>query len=441
MDKLSDEDLETLLKRSSRLINTDGRAEGSDIYQANALVRVLLYDCSIKPRDFRISDGYFDFELRQLLGNLDPEGDIVRQYRDEIGKRKAEYGKAEWDSYDVVFPLNLDFEYTDELQEWDFRGIHIKEISKESWENLVPVTEANLINESKEVRLHMLPLFSKSPNSFEDMTYWKTEHEAHEPGYVVSEANDIITSFLGKINLSLRYENDRYREINQSIWRKGRSEILPPFVYILLNNREIVDIQTHPNATPRETVEIKSRERKKFENLMNYFPDFGSDKSKKDRVLISSLKLFQRGMTEPDQSVAFLEFWRCLETLTQSESGDTSKDIIERGAKFLSTNEDIEYERRYNILIEVRNNIVHQGAGVSVNQSDISLLKQICEPIFNLYSNPKLTHWNLEDYEFAIKDAHLNQNRLRHLQKIRERKIEDAEHKLDLLHDIERILK
>jgi hypothetical protein len=165
-------------------------------------------------------------------------------------------------------------------------------------------------------------------------------------------------------------------------------------------------------------------------------PVLGNDECEIDSELIPGLHFFLSGMTNPDDTGAFLDFWRGLEILTLSEPGDVTRDIVERAVVPIRPEDQYLFDKHVDRIVDTRNDLVHGNVDTDVTQADLNLLKQLHETLLDLYIHNR-EEWSTSDVRFILHDCGVgDEDKLAQQKEARLRNIEKIEREIELIDNL-----
>jgi len=412
-------------------------------------IPVLMKDVCITTKSMRCSSATIKREMISLLSKLKSDDDPAESFYEGIGEIKSKLKEKKTKEYVVAFPLNIDFESDglDTLVSFDNTFFRIAE---EEWkESYVPDYEGIdpesvlKINEeiSKEsdhrdvMLLQIAESVEESPNALTEphYTYWTSSCWARESQYALNHTWRAINNVLSRINFSYFYNKTNRKFGHQGIWPSRWADLREPYISFVYKDGDLVKYGTSKDPTLREPFVIEERNDEQFHELFSEIPNF-QEEEKVDEDIVDSLSHFQSGITNPDYTNAFFDFWRAIEVLAQTNQNHTTNDVMDRAQSHLKWSEPKVKEQRTKILLNRRNKHVHEGLNESSSVHERNFLKMIFEKMFVLYMS-KRTEWSESDFSLVLSKGGASREALQRSINQREREVEVLNQFLEMLTD------
>jgi hypothetical protein len=334
----------------------------------------------------RVSLETVDFTVRTALRNAKDSSNPVRSVDDEIKEFATYIKRGDFDSYDIIFPLNMSD--VDELpRSFEIGGHKVEFIPSDKWESEFkePASEMVLGGGRDEM---LFEFFKDSENGWwtDYLTFWKIECESNDAKYAMDMALDIIVLLLAKINYSYhvwRFPPVRARgPFPRTRWSRLRKPFLLLAFQEEIEGYNIIDVE-------RRRPEVFEWHDDDFTSRFNRLPNFSFEEDDIGELLINALLAYQRGITESDEQQSFFAFWRGVEKLAQQERNQSVETAVKRGIFALEHLEPDAYDPVLdsveNKIHELRNEITHEGVHISVPEVHREYLKLIFDGLFELY--------------------------------------------------------
>lgn len=438
-------ELDDIIREAIKYI--DKESEGlkvniNDSRKFNLLLQLILENEEIGlekfQKKFRVSMETIGRRIAKLLNDIKKEDRPVPIFYESINKIKKELGKKNYKKYTIGFPLNFRFGATalspptDKFSSFSVLDYTINNISFKRWQKKFSSTS---IEKNKDVKAYQEYL-EKIPNKLQDpmVTYWEIDIEAIDASYAANETDKVLEILLGIINFILYHGEVRLFRFLISPWERRLSNIRMPFVYIVLENNNYKTSYFNEDMSERKPVSIITYKRKRFENLLPIIPSL-NPKNRIDTILMMAFRSYQQGMTKENIGESFLDFWRCLETLTLKEENESNRVALNRAHNICDI-EITKFSRKMELdIINKRNSIVHRGLDVVITNEDQNFIKILVEDLFFFYMNNK-EEFSYKDFLFVLNNISENKSNMQYKKREKERQIELLDKSIRMLEDV-----
>lgn len=287
-------------------------------------------------------------------------------------------------SYVYFFPLNLKFsgEHVSHsliniLKLFNLRRIDFEELS-EIFDSLISGPLENK-NESTSFRLVNEIHVMNEPPKKEVLDYLKDhnlilalEVKAKNSGYSTSHALFKFESFLGFLSFAEYISMTKFFAFESDVFNNIHYDEL----VILTNNRI-----TWPQKHMLTSLKVNSKKDVEFQNYNNLLAMYDKIKGITNKSLWQLLEklffLYYKASNENKTEYAFLNYWIIAETIIKADNKAKSNEEMKSIMKFVIGDHII--QKRIDFLDRKRNNVVHRGETVTVDERD--LMKIIAEQL------------------------------------------------------------
>ncbi|WP_152424848.1 HEPN domain-containing protein [Natronococcus jeotgali] len=419
-----DEELKILIREAAEVLDENGRTSFENSNRIEKLLAFIIEKLHFPRRRYGISGKRFEHEMRNIIGQIDPEEDIESKFQESINELKRKLGTSEEEKYSVIFPLPIKTSSINKYK-FEFHGATIKQIEDERGIDLLETAQKDISFGSG---------FQDSPYEVStESTFWKINIPSNDPYFAIERAEFILNTFLAELNYLHHKETViNYENTSSGPWPKSWSDIIFPFCILVFRNEEFVVAEFSEDSRPRNPVIIDQWVLDEIDNL----PRFCDEDYEIDEQLISGLHFFFDGITNPDRISSFLDFWRGLETLTLSEPGDSSSDITNRAATVIRPDDEEFFRKHIDRIVDIRNGLVHGNTDIDVSQADLNLLKNLHESLISHYVY-KRGEWSKSDIKFVLHKCEVGkEERIQQQKEARMLNREKIEREIDILDEL-----
>lgn len=416
----------------------DGTYDSRVSSKFHTFLPVLMRDVGVTPESMRCTNRSIKSEMINLLSKLKSDENPVESFYGRIDEVKSNLKERDIEEYVVAFPLNFCLE-TGNFDTMSAFDTTFCRIDNEDWEdNYIPDYEgidpkdvlritddgSSEPDHQKAMLLEVAKSVKESPNALTQpyYTYWKASCWAREALYALNYIWNAIENVLSRINFAYFYSRVNETFGYQGVWPNRWADLREPYIAFIYKNGDLVKHGTSRDPTLRERFVIEERKSERFTEIFSDIPDFQEGENV-DENMIDSLSHFQSGITNPEYTDAFFDFWRAIEVLVQTNREDTTSDVMHRAQSHLKWPEPKVEEQRTKILRNQRNEHVHEGLAESATVHDRNSLKIIFESMFTFYMS-KRTEWSKSDFDLVLSKGDASVEALKESVSERERQVE-----------------
>lgn len=324
--------------------------------------------------DYLVSEENIEKQTDEILHRAHNQSQGPQNVIQELADRFESIKQSPPKVYTVVFPLNLVATLGSLFkEEFDVAGHSIRKIDQEAWndEYYQPISDDTQFKEFAE----------KLPSKYNpaENTHWRLPVQARDEQYAARLAKQIIEYWLGTINYCV-HGTRNHSEIRALSQQKAAYARLrhPRFILVskcggsqhFYRGSDLSDRDPY-----KMTRERSERAKKLYDNLI----DYSIESETIGEVLMSTLRVYQRGLTTENTEESFLFYWRGLEMITITGRDSSTIEAVDRAESMgVFTGTDIS-PSRLRIIADKRNTLVHEGVNVRISTSELDIIKRLLD--------------------------------------------------------------
>lgn len=324
--------------------------------------------------DALVSEEYIEQETYTLLRDeFDRNRDPVNFFR-ESNNRFEEIKTSPPEYYAIIFPVNLVPTIEDLIDsEFVVAGYEFERISQETWRE----SYYRHIEEDTEFKnfLDELPLGYRPL----DNTHWRVSIKARDKRYAVKRAKELIEFWLGSLNYCF-YGWKNHSGIEYTRKDQTRDKRLYPPRFILVTKCGTnIGFYRGDDLSLRSPLKLSKKNADRINNLYQYLRIPHTDSNDIENSVISTLQVYQRGMTASNIEDSFLYYWRGIEMITLTDWG-TSSDTALKRVMAISILTDVDISPSLlNEIADKRNTLVHEGVDIRISKAERNAIKRLLD--------------------------------------------------------------
>lgn len=331
------------------------------------LIEHFINEFPASPAELRIATSTIEEEIRDILSEAADNSSPVDEFVSRFNDLPAIIGSRKMRSFSLGFPINISaWPLGDEIIH---RNRSFQQIDRELW---MERYGKPALDDSR-----FRAQFNAMPNEFkEEFTYWEAECPARDPRYAIEVTEGDLEVVLGQIIYAIFPWGHSTQFSQGNVWNRPWSELRPPFVYILSDDRGYYDYYFDDDISPREVIQMFIDRNERLKYRYQQIPPL-NDQTHVEQKLVTAFRNFHSGATEPDRRRAFLDYWRAIESLCLF--GDESMTTVVTRIKSVVPyeNGDTLFESRLDMLKDKRNSYVHEQVDVEITRRDNEFLRQM----------------------------------------------------------------
>jgi len=353
--------------------------------------QIIVEEVPINPERDRISVGTVANGVTEALVCSRDSINPIDEFNDRIDEFVSDIKRGGYDSYTVIFPLNMQ-EMPKLPSSFEVRGHELQKIPSEKWLSEYQDSAGELVLGAGRDKM-LFEFFSSNDteDGYDDrwteyLTYWKVDCDANDSKFAMEIAQDLTSLLTAKINYA--YHLWRFPPVRAPapFPRARWSRLQEPFLF-LAHQEEFVGY--HIIDVERRRPEGIEWGDDDFVSRFNRLPKFPFEVEGINKVLVNSLLAYQQGITAKDNQQSYFSLWRGVENLAQLERSQSVEEAVERGIFALEHLDPDAYDPAlYSIretIFGLRNELTHEGVHVSIPELVRKYLKLIFDGLFELY--------------------------------------------------------
>lgn len=405
---------------------TKSRADKFDV-----VLEQVIEESALDPNELRISMEGLRMHVRSIFSDIEGEDDPLMAFRKKTG-RLTHRIESEQEEYSIYFPIAFSEGASSGITfPLEIDKVTFRKYSRRGWnDKLANLPESATI----ESFLGQLPTLPHRESPLAGHKFWVATCMAVDREYAFNRTYTALQLLLGQINFSAYFDRLE-RAFRPGIWRYGLSPLMMPQCYILYKNNEYESSFTSSDYAPRHRFNLIGGKRRRFEAYFPEIPPISRDPDSIDSDLMSAFQSYQDGITEPDDTQAFLRFWNTLEAATLTDANSPSREVLERASSILLPEFPEVSDGRIELLKQKRNLLVH-GNGTRIEESDVIHLKSLADRAIWFLITEK-DNYSREDLIFLMRNGHKSPTDRANKRSAHQRKVTELEHELELLNQID----
>jgi hypothetical protein len=321
--------------------------------------------------------------LEQIEDSNDPYGPFCEAWNDiDTGNKK--------NTYRIYFPLRVQKpaeEYTisgiSPEDEQSVKSTKIKRIDHRVWQEQVDSLPGGTTS-GDNYRAEISRLKEDSDQSvlseYENV-FWKTEIQEHRKVDAYLRLKRSLEFFLGVVYKEYWRDDPVSLESDEIYALTDRRPLTVPYPPCILMFENNVPQDPITNRTPFTDSQVDLSE---IDDIETHLGPVRADSMLYERY-VRAVSSVYHAMSGRTPSHMFHGYWRALERLTLTESGDTSRDVLKRVNVAIDNGTDGFPGTASVHLQNKRNNFVHETAGPRITEQQINLVKSLVEELMELY--------------------------------------------------------
>lgn len=375
----------------------------SEEEQLEEAVSAIIERLNIDLDQFRLSEQGLRTEIKRSVWEAKTTSEVTAEaFWSEMNDIHQHLGTQEWTTYNIVFPLNIEYIDVARPDEYGILEETVFAFTSDEWKACCDwaydqeeerAEKSDAIN----ARNRLEEWFSDSPNQLDrdGQTYWMMEIEALDQRYAFSKCISALRFLLGRINFALTHNRFEGMQFDRSVWNTRWMDLRLPFVYLVFEDNEYSTFSHGQDPTPRNPVRLSSHKADQYNSYFELIPPLNTERDRMESRLIKSVYSFQDAVTNTNREDAFLDYWRGAERLTLTAETDTTSTVVQRARTVARTSNPISQSE----VRDKRNKLVHEGESVEITTDDTNTVKGMLEDLICLYVE-KSSDWMHEDFLF-----------------------------------------
>ncbi len=165
------------------------------------------------------------------------------------------------------------------------------------------------------------------------------------------------------------------------------------------------------NQSTQSLRENKDLKKISINEILSFIKNLQGNKPNINGILNSSIKLYNSALDTTDNSNAFLSLWQCLESITMLSSERYPMSEVVGRIQCLLNNKKLSYKYFLDLSAQRRNELVHRGIFNVEGQSEVQLLKIVCNFCIRSFIKKIKKYKTYDEMESFYKIAKLDQNK------------------------------